>query len=85
MRYTAVHTTTSRRNHWASFCSGGELASAIYADGSSPGALILDHLLPVKDEGGTLETRLCRQVRKRSPSTSRPTSWQRRTAMGRRS
>ena len=65
MRYTAVHTTTEHREEpLGAFLFSGDLASAICRQTqSSPGALILDHLIPAKDEGETLEDWLCRQVR----------------------
>lgn len=65
MRYTAVHTTTEHGEEpLGTFLFSGDLASAICRQtDSSPGALILDHLIPAKDEDETLEDWLCRQVR----------------------
>ena len=65
MRYTAIHTTSEQREEpLGAFLFSGELASAICRQSdSSPGALVLDHLIPVREEGETLEDWLCRQVR----------------------
>ena len=78
MRYTAVHTTSEHREEpLGTFLFGGELASAICRQtDSSPGALILDHLLPVKDEGETLKTWLCRQVRETLAQHIQADDWQ---------
>ncbi len=65
MRYTAIQTKTEHREEpLGTFLFSGDLASAICQQcDSSPGALILDHLIPEKGEGEILEDWLCRQVR----------------------
>ena len=78
MRYTAVHTTTEHGDEpLGTFLFSGELASAICRQtDSSPGALILDHLIPEKSEDETLEDWLCRQVRETLALHIQSDDWQ---------
>lgn len=78
MRYTAIHTTSEHRDEpLGPFLFSGELASAICCQtDSSPGALILDHLIPARDAGETLEDWLCRQVRETLALHVQADDWQ---------
>lgn len=87
MRYTAVHTTTEHGEEpLGTFLFSGDLASAICRQtDSSPGALILDHLIPEKSAGETLEYWLCRQVRETLALHIQTDDWQGDTGNGVRS
>ena len=78
MRYTAIHTKTEHREEpLGTFLFSGDLASAICQQcDSSPGALILDHLIPEKSEDETLEDWLCRQVRETLALHIQTDDWQ---------
>lgn len=78
MRYIQREVRTERREETvAAFLFDGELASAVCGGlDSSPGALILDHLIPVREGSETLEDWLVRQVREIFTTHIQTDDWQ---------
>ena len=78
MRYIQREVRTERRDEsMAAFLFDGELASAVCGEvDSSPDALILDHLIPVREGSETLEDWLVRQVKEIFTTHIQTDDWQ---------